>query len=205
MRRSRSPRPFTHWYSIFLDVWATFGNGTILSEFDWIVKLDPDTIFLADRLRAYLGSRELRIAKSIYNSHASSSGRQSAFMKHLWPTVLATSAWPQTPGKYNHIDGPMIVLTKTAVARFVRNIHYCSRLIKVEQLSEDEVLSQCLRVLKVTFHPAPKAGIFCIRDWGCNATAFAQRRCTSSRRAAYHPFKTAGSALECWLSTTAIG
>merc|ERR1712217_150927 len=107
-------------------VWRDVVKKGQYRKHDWVVKLDPDTVFFPQRLRNLLASRR--------------------------PMSLAPSQGP--PGMYLNncefgLHGPVEVLSKEAVTTFMQQLPRCEHLER-QPFGEDTVMDHCLRLQGVT-------------------------------------------------------
>ena len=114
---------------IFLPVWARILADGEYKRFHWVVKLDPDTVFLASRLRAWLIKDALL---------------------HTQPLLLGNAA-PHSMA----LHGPIIVLSRAAADLYATDPNRCKEQVDWSDKGEDWFLDLCLTgVYNVTKRPA---------------------------------------------------
>ena len=156
---------------IFQQVWrAVFFLGRYRS-FDWIVKIDPDTLFFADSLRTRLEGLRPRV-------------------RGQHDEVIMLNA--------NHnvdVHGPLIVLTKAAVDAYAADPMRCEIGVDVTEKSEDWYLHECMKLLGVTERPGP----WLLKErYGDAGIALEQHCADPHLPSALHPIKSPESLRDCW-------
>jgi len=147
------------------------------SGYDWVVKVDPDTVFFPMQLRLHL--RELRPE-----------------VKHSLDStgVYLRNCMAQT-GELQFY-GSTEVLSQTALRRYAARGARC-RFAASAQMGEDLWMQQCLDVLKVTAFQDAEI----VADGYCPEYHWQPAQCTFGR-AAYHPLKSESQWWTCWQQVT---
>ena len=156
---------------IFQQVWrAVFFLGRYRS-FDWIIKIDPDTLFFADSLRTRLEGLRPRV----HGQHAE---------------VVMLNANDNVD-----VHGPLIVLSKAAVDAYAANPALCEGEVDVTEKSEDWYLHNCMKLLGVAERPGP----WLLKEWYGDAGDALEQHCTDPNLpSALHPIKSPESLRDCW-------
>jgi len=109
----------------FLNAWRTVGRGGRYKDYDFTIKVDPDTVLVAHRLRLRLDG--LRGNKFI-------------------PNCDLRDRWPDSPD-YPMMLGSIEILSREAVGTFLAGEERCQRELPWQELGEDLFLHKCLALL----------------------------------------------------------
>lgn len=164
-------------YFSFVQVYKEmFARGTYRKH-DLVVKLDPDTVFSANRLRALFADQDLREPVLFQNSRF--------LMGHYSENGTA-------------LHGPMMVVTKTAVEMYRKNFAACDPELhpaqyNVSSMGEDWYIATCLRNLGVEVRFKEKQlletrYIAEVKDM----------HCAYPEVVAFHPYKSTKRFMQCW-------
>jgi len=112
--------------SVMVQVWdMVFADGRCMSH-DWTVKVEPDVVFLPDRLKAHLHPNTSPQGKLLY--------------------VLNCDRFPGPP----KLLGSLEVVGRRALERYSHGLEKCKRLLPAWQtLNEAEFMQHCLELLGV--------------------------------------------------------
>jgi hypothetical protein len=179
--------------AIFMQVWTHIALTLRVHEhYDFIVKIDPDTMLLAHRLKVQLRG-----------------------VRPTLPSIVANARSPGRNKGFNHVDGSLIVVTRAAVSLLAARIQQfggswrractttSASMASPDVVGEDSFLRECLEtVLSVKVVPGPTVSLACIRGWGCSLAWLRLKACTSAEHSAVgsmHPFKEPCGMLQCWV------
>jgi hypothetical protein len=153
---------------VFLNAWQKLFDDGRAQHHDYIVKVDPDTVLLPDRLRVRLAPRT--------NPDA-----------YFFPNCNKFPTAPDYPVMY----GALEVLSRAAAMSYVvGGVARCKREMPGwTAWGEDLFLTKCLRHIGVGAVQDQHA-LQDARCWGVN--------CLDPQAAAFHDFKAVGSWLGCW-------
>eukprot|EP00931_Biecheleriopsis_adriatica_P048355 TRINITY_DN2793_c0_g1_i14.p1 TRINITY_DN2793_c0_g1~~TRINITY_DN2793_c0_g1_i14.p1 ORF type:complete len:570 (+),score=100.13 TRINITY_DN2793_c0_g1_i14:65-1774(+) len=162
----------------FLQALQRVNTSARWQSHDWLVKVDPDAVFLPHRLREHL---ELKSSKTYF---------RNCNRDHAEPMLL----------------GGLEVFSKDAMRNFLREEQRCRQELQWQGWGEDYFMSKCMDLLGIrgsTEMLGAEVGSFALlADRNCNCSASAspscQTNCNIPGYAAYHPFKDADSWLACW-------
>lgn len=149
---------------------------------DWVVKVDPDTVFIASRLRPLLPS----VATSAV------AGQVAEVPEGGLKTYLLSC-----DGSFG-LFGSIEVLTRAATQAYTAGVDRCSGELNATKYGEDMFLKKCLGTLGIGGRYLD--GL--VGDGYCNASYFHQ---PCSSQAAYHPFKDVASYSQCLHEMKAAG
>jgi len=157
---------------IFSRAFDLLQNRTSMMDYDFIVKADPDAVFVPSRLKKLLRADHLADLKS---SDKAVYFLNCDFQDKLW------------------MFGALEVLSRGAVAAYFKDRdNKCKPSLDYDELGEDTFLMRCLDLLNVE----ARKDTMLLSDGYC---AEAPGTC-SSKQAAYHPFKDVGAWLACFTS-----
>lgn len=157
---------------IFQQVWrAVFFLGRYRS-FDWVIKVDPDTLFFADSIRMRLEGLRPRVQ----GQHAK---------------VIILNAVDNV-----NVHGPLIVLSQAAADAYATDPARCESGVDVTEKSEDWYLHICMKLLGVAERPGP----WLLKEWYIQETGIPlKQHCTDPHLpSALHPLKSPESLRDCW-------
>ena len=156
---------------IFQQVWrAVFLLGRYRS-FDWVVKVDPDTLFFADSVRMRLEGLRPRVQ----GQHAK---------------VILLNAG-------DNVHGPLIVISQAAAGAYAADPARCETGVDITEKSEDWYLHSCMNILGV----AERRGPWLLKEWRRQETGNnLEQHCTDPHLpSALHPLKSPASLRDCWV------
>jgi len=156
----------------FIVAWDTLIMSGRLWNHDFIVKVDPDTVFFPDRLRPYM------------EKHVG----QCSYFRNCW--------LDEEVGKRGGLlYGSLEVYSKQAIGMYHEFNETCKSM-KWRGWGEDLYMQKCMDKL----HVPRKEGFFLIRDAMCNFPPChpCDAPCTQNDRVSFHPFKTNASWWKCW-------
>lgn len=110
--------------SVFAKTWDAIKYGTVLSQYDWVVRVEPDVVLLPDRLRKHLAG-EAGEHVYIKNCNASSVG---------------------SPTMYKALEA----ISRAAIQKYFDNDAQCKRDWSPDSFVEDQFLVQCMDRLRVS-------------------------------------------------------
>ncbi len=154
---------------IFQQVWrAVFLLGRYRS-FDWVVKVDPDTLFFPDSVRLRL------------------EGLRPQVQGHHHKIILLNAG--------GHVHGPLIVVSQAAAGAYAADPARCETEVDITEKSEDWYFHSCMNILRVAARPCP----WLLKEWWMHETRNTlEHHCTDPRLpSALHPLKSPALLREC--------
>jgi len=109
----------------FMNAWRAVGEGGRYKHYDFTIKVDPDTVLVAHRLRVRLEGL-----------------RGNIFI----PNCDLRDRWPDSPD-YPMMIGSIEILSREAVGTFLAGEERCQRELPWQELGEDLFLHKCLALL----------------------------------------------------------
>lgn len=107
---------------LFMKIWMKAFDDGLYRSHDWTVKVDPDTVWMPDRLQGRLQALQVLTGEAVY---VKNTNQVFGFL------------------------GPIEILSEPAVQRLAERISECNVLIDAKLLEEDVFLQSCLRMLEV--------------------------------------------------------
>jgi len=114
---------------VFRKAWNAIRNSNRLYVHDWVVKVDPDTVWFAERLRVHLWER--------MPSHGNG----------CCQNIFVTNCQ-----HWNTMQGPMEVISRSGVLKMLAQQQQCGN---VYGQAEDQYIVNCLQHLGVIGHMEP--------------------------------------------------
>jgi len=167
-------------HDLFIEAWGkVFGDGRYKLA-DWIVKVDPDTLFIPDRLRARLGGR----------SHADNHA-----------TFYANCAGAndiQKKDRHVYMYGALEVFSKKAVDTYFTHAQSCEQNVQFEDGGwwEERYMTKCLELHGITLNPWLNGDLNLLSDPHCQAH-LTEPDCEGTA-VAFHPLPTAAKWDRCY-------
>lgn len=162
---------------VFIRVWRAVANLGLYKQQSWTVKVDPDAVFLPQRLRTMFNSESLR------NKMAGTEvGQTFAADSMLINGVYLVNC------KYG-LHGPLEVISRKAVKAYVAGLEHCDELAH-KPWGEDWFMDRCLT----------KLGVRRVEDFSLlreDHCGFNPAPCTEND-VAFHPFKKMEDYASCW-------
>jgi len=159
--------------NMFQIVWDSLVFSNMLWDHDWIVKMDPDTVFLADRLRTHL-TGQTGEPYGLVQDPSTVEG-DLKFM---------TTCWYNAPTGLMY--GSLEVFTMQAIKKYSENNATCKNL-DWSNWGEDLYMQSCMEALQVpSVHDYHLIG-----DDNCEGLEAGD--CSDPAKAAYHPRKDVDS------------
>lgn len=160
-------------HDLFIEVWAKVKHDGRYKNADWIVKTDPDTLFIPDRLRARLGGR----------SHA-----------EMHATFYANCAGAHDIQKTDRdvfMYGALEVFSKAAIEKYFQNVEQCEAKVTFEQGGwwEERFITHCLEMHGVKINSWLNGDLNLLSDPHCQAHL--QEPDCEGTAVAFHPLPTA--------------
>jgi hypothetical protein len=152
----------------FLDAWAVVGEDGRYKEHTWVVKVDPDAVFVPQQLKKWLIGKE----PDSQGSYVSTCGSCDS---------------------HNGFYGAMEVLSRVAAQRYVESIQRCKAEFgggAVDGWGEDLFAQRCMNWAGVACWDDSEHALVCDKLCGC------WDGCAAGR-AAYHPFKEVNEFSDC--------
>lgn len=147
---------------VFVRVWKKVFSDNIFTKYDWTVKVDPDAVFLPDRLR----------------DHAS---------RYLYLRLFTSASPVYLNNCKDGLHGPIEVISLGGMESFRSGITRCEDALRGEfdQFGEDVFLRHCLKLLGVV-----KADDFgMLQETACDPFPDKPMPCVSGK-VAFHPLKS---------------
>lgn len=154
----------------FFNAWAAVNADGRFREHDFVVKVDPDTVLMPDRLRGHLAP------KAGQNVYFANCDKRSQF-----------PASPDYPMMY----GALEVLSRTALEAYLNGGEGRCKgaLPQWQSWGEDLFMGHCMQTLGV--QQVDDFGVLAdMNCWGAD--------CNNKGAAAFHHFKSTGDWLGCW-------
>jgi hypothetical protein len=152
----------------FLDAWVMVGEDGRYKEHTWVVKVDPDAVFVPQQLKKWLIGKEPDSQGSYVSTCGSCDSR-------------------------NGFYGAMEVLSRVAAQRYVESIDNCKAQFgdgAVGGWGEDLFAQRCMNFVGVACWDDSAHALVCDKLCGC------EDGCAAGR-AAYHPFKEVNEFRDC--------
>lgn len=166
---------------IFIQAWRHIFSEAVFNQYDWIIKIDIDTVFLPDRVRQVLRSHD---------------------------DISQNAVFFTTKGtNFDDLTGSIEILSRTAVRAYAEKPELCESGIDYHEKSEDWYLDECLKdYLKLTWVPEPRLlnDIHQHRSVG-TLSELTSNICRDLQTAAYHPLKTVEEFRSCLKEITVSG
>lgn len=155
----------------FMQVWDEIIKQRQFLSYDWIVKVDPDAVFIPARLQWHLLRDSL----------------QSKGVRAMYVTNCDTLG--------SALFGALEVFSRSAIKLYARGRTRCKFDLQWKGWGEDYYMRKCLSMLGGTH----KDDFGVLSDFGGLCTQLEPTKCENARgfRAAFHPFKTVGGYLNC--------
>jgi len=154
---------------IFIMVWKKVFSDGIFEKYDWTVKVDPDAVFLPNRLRDH-------VSRYLYVSRSTAASR--VYLNNC----------------KDGLHGPIEVVARGGMESFSNGILHCEEALRSEfsQFGEDVFLRHCLKLLGVD-----KADDFgMLTETACDPFPSQPMPCVSGK-VAFHPLKSPVKYFEC--------
>jgi hypothetical protein len=171
---------------IFLNAWEQLRLDGRFQAHDYIVKLDPDTVFFPERLAAKLSPGGL--PSNPYPPPYATPASSGVFVTNCDKMANWGAGWGNGwPMMYGSVE----ILSREALLTYFARLGECKGSMAWQGMAEDAFMGLCLRQLKV--------GELFIKqgDNACSGGA-----CTDPSFAAFHPYKDPGTWANCWNQAT---
>jgi hypothetical protein len=167
----------TSWLNtmIFMKAWEIIGKDSRFRLHDWTVKVDPDAVFFANRLK--------RVVTPISMAH-----------KDAKPKVFLNNCDLYRDKGWSMFFGSLEVFSTEAVEAYLWGWKKCKNALHWHGWGEDLFVSSCMEFLGVKH--ANEFGM--LADHRCYAAP-----CSDHSKVAFHDFKTVDSYFSCWTNATA--
>lgn len=171
---------------IFVDAWHAIRDDGAYKKYDWVIKVDPDTVLIPERLR-------LKLAPGLQPTNPYPPPWQAKPSAGQWvPNCDKMASWGggwSMTGQYSWpmMYGAVEVISRAAIDNYFGHEETCKGSIPWQGMGEDAFMGLCLRTLQ--------AGEIFMKqgDGNCGGGA-----CTDASFSAYHPHKDIGSWFDCW-------
>jgi len=167
--------------AVYIDAWKfVVADGTFRSH-DWVVKVDPDTVFFPNRIRTHLKVIHRPIPKMYIKNHPP-----------LWINDLDPRLHPSPACE---LFGPLEVISSTAVDDYVKRHESCLNLVTTNKgAPEDWFTAACMDQLKIEGY----------KDYKVMAKyPIDQDSCANGWTASFHPFRSKWLWFECFAKAAA--
>jgi len=162
---------------LFLDVWHRIKVDGRYKSADWTIKVDPDTVFIPDRLRARLGGK-------VHSRN--------------YPTFFANCAAKVDVQATEHphfMYGPLEIFSHAAMETFFNGTDMCKEKVALgKSMWEERYMTHCLELLGAKINP--HLSLKLLSDPHCDNTHIAPD--CSGKAAAFHNFSSVEAYMECW-------
>jgi len=112
---------------VFMKAWELIREDGRYETHDWTVKVDPDVVFIPERLRSHL--------------------KQVAPKPGVTPRLYIKNCRPAVSGLY----GALEILSRPAVEAYFIAKDDCKKILDWNHMGEDVFMSKCLDIAKVTY------------------------------------------------------
>jgi len=162
---------------LFLNIWKKVKVDGRYKAADWIIKSDPDTVFLPDRLRMRVGGK----------THAN---HRATFYANCAAKVDVQSA------EHPHfMYGPLEVFSNAAVVAYFGSGDRCEKEVGLgDAMWEERYMTHCLELLDVKMNTHLSLNL--LSDPHCDNIEVSSD--CSSGAVAFHNFGTSESYQQCW-------
>lgn len=109
---------------VFMKAWDKIAEGNLHAPHDWVVKVDVDAVFLADRLQKILGQESWS-----------------------WASKWGSAVYIMNCAKYESMQGPLEIITRAGVDQLLDGFATCRSSIPTTDKGEDQFLNQCMKLL----------------------------------------------------------
>eukprot|EP00428_Durinskia_dybowskii_P039866 CAMPEP_0170267140 /NCGR_PEP_ID=MMETSP0116_2-20130129/33493_1 /TAXON_ID=400756 /ORGANISM="Durinskia baltica, Strain CSIRO CS-38" /LENGTH=237 /DNA_ID=CAMNT_0010518289 /DNA_START=25 /DNA_END=738 /DNA_ORIENTATION=- len=107
----------------FFRAWERLRSSNSFEGYDFVVKVDPDTVFIPQALRHYIAQHGIPADASLY--------------------------FDNCPGVWNGFYGSIEVISKDAFGVFVQNIDQCKQTLQWQSWGEDLFAQKCMNSLGI--------------------------------------------------------
>lgn len=165
---------------VFVRFWNKVASDPRAFNYDWVVKLDADAVFIVDRMRGLLGY--------LFPDDGGRAVGKSAFLKNCKYTMY----------------GAVEVVSRSALESYASDLMdgspVCSSGGAGDSIVEDRYLNECMKQLGATKVEAWNA----LQDAACHDPHWGPGfSCADGEHATFHPFKDADSYFRCYGEATA--
>jgi len=163
---------------LFLLVWKQVKLNGKYKDVDWIVKVDPDTVLLPNRLRERLaGKSHAQKRATFYANCAAEVDVQAKEHKHF-------------------MYGPLEVFSHAAILAYFDGEEKCKNEVENGQdMWEERYMTHCLLLLGADMNPHLSLNL--LKDPHCD-NSDAEPDCTSGAAAFHHDFTSPDAYDKCW-------
>merc|ERR1711920_589727 len=157
---------------MFFSAWDKLMELGNFANHDWTVKVDPDAVFVPERLRQHLAQQHLGWNAQVYVKNC----------EH-----------------FKSMQGPLDIFSQAAVAKLRTDFGRCRASIPQDNIGEDGFMQKCMEFLQIGAldEYTLLEDLYCGKTyWGQRADP-----CTDQWKAAFHPYKTAESYTRCLSET----
>jgi hypothetical protein len=180
-----------HNTGVFVATWQLVYQSGEYRKHAWIVKVDPDTVFLPSRLRLELHNR---LAPKVVKNYKN-------FMSYVDPDA---SMYLVNCRQWYSLQGPLEILSRPAADAFFAGISTCQSGLAWQSWGEDWFVSHCLKFLKVPQHEGFGLlnDMYCGSPYSGTGNTYSQEvqsrgvLCTDGKPA-YHAYKTVANVRRC--------
>jgi hypothetical protein len=169
----------TSWLNtmIFMKAWEIIGKDNRFRAHDWVVKVDPDAVFFANRLK--------RIVTPISMAHKGGKP-PSLFLNNC--DLYRDKGW-------STFFGSLEVFTTAAIEAYLFGWKGCKKHLKWHGWGEDLFISSCMNYL----------GVKHVNEFGMlsDRRCYVDPSCSDHSKVAFHYFKNVDSYMSCWRNATA--
>jgi hypothetical protein len=180
-----------HNTGVFTKAWQYIYQSGQYRSHDWVVKVDPDTVFLPARLQAEIQKR-LPPRKMVSYTHYMS------YMDPKIPLYLVNCR------QWYSLQGPLEIFSKPAADKFFEGLGTCQSTLDWRQWGEDWFVSRCMDLLKVQKREGFGLldDMYCSSPYGDTGHTYLQEIQTKGAvcddgRPAYHAYKTVANLTRC--------
>lgn len=171
--------------ALFMKAWEAVLRRTAALSFDWTVKVDPDSVLVADKLRDHL-------KKVLEANKAKHLKKPTTFIRNC-------NAYPGGDG-FPAMYGALEVVSRQALLAYEDGAPSCKEDLDWATWGEDLFLCQCLTHLDVQ----PMDDFSISSDGTCTKVDVEREvDCSDRWSAVFHPFKTVDDWTACWQLATA--
>jgi len=153
----------------FLRAWERMREDGQYKDQDWVVKVDPDTVFFPQRLKLHLAA-------------AGEDPSRAKFFANC-----------RTKDHPHFMFGALEVFSVAAAEEFFKHGHRCEKELKSDQMWEERYISHCLHLLEVHMD----SDFALLRDGHCDLKPKPLMPCVDDEAVAFHPLRSPSEYFTC--------
>jgi len=155
---------------LFVRAWEKMREEGTFEKYDWVVKVNADTVFFPDRLKSLLKQR-------------GESPRNATFFANC-----------QAADKSYSVIGALELFSVEAAKAYFKGADRCETLLRSDKVEETGFISKCMNLLEVDMATDFKL----LRDGDCNTNNVPVFPCIDNDAVAFHPMPSPSEYFTCW-------